>query len=93
MPKLLLVLFFFSLHATTFTQTVIRGVVYDAETKAPLSYVNIGIKNKNIGTVSRANGTFSIEIPAQNEVDTLTFSMVGIRKRQLPDLHKSARQP
>ena len=77
MLKLLLAFFFFSLHATTFTQTVITGVVYDAESKAPLSYVNIGIRNKNIGTVSRANGTFSIEIPAQNEEDTLTFSMVG----------------
>ena len=77
MLKLLLLLFFFSLHATTFTQTVITGVVYDSESKTPLAYVNIGIRNKNIGTVSLANGTFSIEIPAQNEEDTLTFSMVG----------------
>jgi predicted alpha/beta superfamily hydrolase len=75
--KSLLLFFFFSLHAAAFTQTVITGVVYDAETKVPLSYVNIGIKNKNIGTVSRPNGTFSIEIPVQNEDDTLTFSMVG----------------
>src|ERR1700743_570917 len=65
-------------------QTTISGKVIDADNKEMLPYVNIGIKHKNIGTVSTKNGSYSILIPAQDEDDTLTFSMVGYNEFNLP---------
>lgn len=47
-------------------------------------YVNIGIKNKNIGTVSSADGSFELLIPKILEKDTLTFSLVGYAEINLP---------
>jgi predicted alpha/beta superfamily hydrolase len=62
---------------STIAQITVTGVVIDSNSKAILPFVNIGIKHKNIGTNSLVDGTFSIQIPAQNENDTLTFSMIG----------------
>lgn len=56
----------------------------DQETQNTLAFVNIGIKNKNIGTSSLIDGSFSIQIPEQNKNDTLTFSMVGYSELTLP---------
>src|SRR5687767_13997403 len=69
--------FLLSISTSLFAQVSLEGNVVDADTQAPLAFVNIGIRNKNIGTRSLADGSFSIQIPAQNRHDTLTFSMVG----------------
>jgi hypothetical protein len=45
--------------------------------KSPVEYVNIGIVNKNIGTISNNNGEFVLAIPAEFENDSVRFSMVG----------------
>ncbi|HEX8546013.1 MAG TPA: alpha/beta hydrolase-fold protein, partial [Cytophagaceae bacterium] len=60
-----------------FCQIQIKGRVIDSKTKNNLSYVNIGIKGKNIGAISNADGSFSIDIPQDQIPDTLTFSLVG----------------
>ncbi|HUM47842.1 MAG TPA: alpha/beta hydrolase-fold protein [Chitinophagales bacterium] len=49
----------------------------DSKNKTALRFVNIGIRNKNIGCSSLDNGTFTLRIPIQNENDTITFSLVG----------------
>ena len=49
----------------------------DSEEKAPLGYVNIGIKKKNVGTVTSHSGVFELQIPKFYSMDTLTFSLVG----------------
>ncbi|HPM31766.1 MAG TPA: alpha/beta hydrolase-fold protein [Chryseolinea sp.] len=61
----------------SFSQTQIIGKVISAKNQNLLSYVNIGIKEKNIGTVSKEDGSFAILIPFENQNDSLTFSMVG----------------
>lgn len=45
-----------------------------------LAYVNIGIKNKNIGTISDENGRFRIGIRKENQSDSLSFSYVGYKQ-------------
>ena len=60
----------------SFSQKQITGKVSD-ENQAPLAYVNIGIKGKNIGTMSKEDGSFLISIPAGFQNDSLTFSIVG----------------
>lgn len=65
------------------SQTTIAGYVVDAGDSTPLEYVNIGIKQKNIGTSSLKTGFFSILIPAENQNDTLTFSTVGYNEQNI----------
>jgi predicted alpha/beta superfamily hydrolase len=68
---------------SSIAQITLTGVVIDSANQTVLPFVNIGIKQKNIGTSTLADGTFSIKIPTQNENDTLTFSMVGYSELNL----------
>jgi predicted alpha/beta superfamily hydrolase len=72
------------ISTSSFSQTLLKGTLTDADTKSTLPFVNIGIKNKNVGTSSRENGSFTILIPGINENDTLTFSMVGYHELNIP---------
>jgi len=65
-------------------QVNIAGSILDSSNKQVIAFVNIGIKNKNVGTVSKENGNFSIQIPFKNANDTLTFSMLGYRELNVP---------
>ena len=67
----------FDINNYCFSQTQIRGKVIDSRNQEPLTYVNIGIKEKNIGTVSKEDGSFTINIPSELQHDSLTFSIVG----------------
>jgi len=63
-------------------QTFVIGQVVDAALKEPLPYVNIGLLNKNIGTVSDETGYFELEVNTeQNSRDTLRFSMIGFETK------------
>ncbi|WP_423148404.1 alpha/beta hydrolase-fold protein [Rubrolithibacter danxiaensis] len=67
-----------------FCQMNIRGRITDTKSRKALSYVNIGIKGKNIGTISREDGSFLIQFPQDHIRDTLTFSLVGYDELMLP---------
>ena len=56
----------------------ISGIVKTSHNKK-LEYVNIGIKEKNIGTISNEDGTFLITINESLLKDSLTFSFVGYK--------------
>ena len=59
-------------------QVDLVGQVIDAATEEPLPYVNIGLVNQNIGTVTDEAGYFELEIPGNGFADaTLRFSMIG----------------
>jgi len=60
------------------------GHVIDSEDKQPLAYVNIGIKQKNIGTVTSHDGSFTLDVPNKYAKDTITFSMIGYEGYDLP---------
>lgn len=51
-----------------------KGRVIDAQTKQPIAYVNLGIPNKSIGTVSQVDGSFQIPVSLN---DTIEVSMIG----------------
>jgi hypothetical protein len=53
------------------------GIIKDSATLEPLEYVNIGIKGKNIGTVSDLSGKFNIYLPSASDNDTLIVSRIG----------------
>src|SRR5690606_29510249 len=65
-------------------QLQIAGKIIDTESKSPLAYVNIGIKHKNLGTVSKEDGSFIITVPHEYQSDSLTFSIVGYHESTSP---------
>lgn len=76
-------LFFVLSYFSIFAQITIKGKVLNKETREPVGYANIGIVNSNIGTISNLDGTFSILIPSNLILDTLTFSAIGFEKKAL----------
>jgi len=74
----ILVLIIQSIYA--YPQSVLTGVVLDAEDNSLVPYVSIGIAGKPIGTVSNGKGVFSIILDNKiNNNDTLKFSSIGYR--------------
>ena len=59
-----------------FAQTSISGSVVDANTKEALIGVSILVKGKVIGTISRTDGSFSLDVSSAPPL-TLVVSMVG----------------
>src|ERR1035438_5833660 len=58
-------------------ELTIHGKVVDKENNEPLAYVNVGVPDKNIGTVTQRGGSFSIKVNKELQTDSLEFSMVG----------------
>ena len=72
---------FFLLLAYNLQAQFITAKVLDAETRQPLPFVNIGVLNKNLGTVSDEYGDFLLELNPEFLLDTLRFSMIGFGKK------------
>jgi predicted alpha/beta superfamily hydrolase len=75
----LFVLVFASTVVSTWSQILISGQIIDARGNA-LAYVNVGIREKNVGTASLSDGSFSLMIPPEVADDTVTFSLVGFHE-------------
>lgn len=55
----------------------IKGLVFCKANSQPVSFANIGIVGKNVGTVSDVDGNFNIHIESGFENDTLLFGCIG----------------
>jgi Ca-activated chloride channel homolog len=60
---------------------VITGKVLDATDNSPLPGVNVVIKGTTMGTITDANGAFSITVPETNA--RLVFSYVGYKNKEI----------
>lgn len=81
----------FKLSTKTEVKTSITGTIVDKETGEPLPYVNIGILNRERGTVSNQDGRFNLEFTEENEGDTIRISSIGYRAQdiRIQDLNNS----
>ncbi|MCP9764912.1 carboxypeptidase-like regulatory domain-containing protein [Lacihabitans soyangensis] len=70
--RILILLF---IHQLSFAQII--GTVKDSKTKEPISFVNIGVENQNIGVSANEKGEFSL--PNLNTNDVVIFSAVGYK--------------
>ncbi|MES3016492.1 MAG: carboxypeptidase-like regulatory domain-containing protein [Bacteroidota bacterium] len=77
MKAIVTALFLFFLVPFSYSQIVAEGVVKEAGSGKVLSYVNIGVIGKNIGTVSDDDGKFRLTIPASFSNETVRISMLG----------------
>jgi hypothetical protein len=57
------------------------GRIFSIKTNQGIGYVDVGIKGKNIGTVSDDQGNFSINLDRVDENDSIRFSMIGFESR------------
>lgn len=66
---------------TAFAQKTISGTVLDAETKDPLIGTAVTIKGTTKGTITDANGRYSLELT--ENATTLIFSFVGYTSKEV----------
>lgn len=91
--KTIILLLLLSTAQIAFSQSIIiTGQVTNIQGK-PIPWVNIGIRNKNIGTISDGAGKFSISIPEQHKAESLTFSSVGFEEKTFAVLTLRQRSP
>ena len=69
----------FDIEKSFETTTEFSGLILDKQTNEPLPYVNIGILNQEIGTVSNSNGKFSLELKEEFKNDTIRISSIGFK--------------
>jgi hypothetical protein len=62
---------------------LIKGKIVEEANGNGLAYVNVGIPDKNVGTVSGRDGSFEIRIDSLMMADSLKISMVGYHSRSL----------
>ena len=67
----------------SFSQKLIKGSVTDHQDKKPIPYVNIGIQNSTVGTISNEDGSFMVAVPDQHSKDTLLFSSLGYKTERI----------
>ncbi|KAA6349026.1 hypothetical protein EZS27_003547 [termite gut metagenome] len=94
-----LLILFMLVYITTPTQAqqeeryiIINGIVKDQKTKKKLEYVNISISGTNIGTVTNADGAFSIKVNDNLYGRTLEFSHVGYYNQKFPIGNKDVKE-
>ena len=62
-------------------QAQIKGVIVDKDTKEPLPFSSIGLKNEQIGALSNEHGQFIVPAPTKNAEDSLVIVALGYARR------------
>ena len=76
------ILLFVSIHVSA-KSIQIKGQLLTASTREPIAYANIGIINKNIGTISNPNGTYNLRIDSTIIHEEITFSALGYERKSI----------
>ena len=78
-PRYLLFILLASISARA--QEIVKGIVVDSASFAPLAFVSIHLKNTQQGTTTDSNGNFGI---LATDNDTLVLSLVGYERLEFP---------
>lgn len=77
------IILFFTSFVTLANAQNLKGIVVNSETNEPIPYCNIGILNKNSGTVTNEDGTFNLEVSKLSTKDTIRVSCIGFKSFDL----------
>ena len=77
MLKYALILLFTNLSLFSQDDFLYNGKIIDSVSKEPLAYVNIGIVDYNLGTVSDENGKFELIIKTSDQDLLIRYSYIG----------------
>jgi hypothetical protein len=86
MKKLICIVFMIGSLTNIFGQTKNQHHILKGKISSKLEFLafaNIGIENKNIGTISNEEGGFEIEIPLLYSMDSLTISHIGYKSKKI----------
>src|SRR5690242_18593028 len=78
---LLLCSFVFVAGIVLAQERVVTGRVTAAEDGSPLPGVNVVVKGSTNGTVTDANGSYSVSVPSNGT--TLVFSFIGLQTQEV----------
>ncbi|WP_083320880.1 carboxypeptidase-like regulatory domain-containing protein [Hymenobacter glacialis] len=82
MRLLLIVLFIVSTTTSGWAQQLqIKGVIVDKDTKEPLPFTSVGLKNEQIGALSNEHGQFMVPAPTKNATDSLIVTALGYARQ------------
>jgi len=86
MKSLLLLFLFFLFLAPASAQDnyAVEGIIFAKETRGPLPFASISLKNFALGTISNEKGQFDIYIPRSMQQDTLLVSYIGFNSYEIP---------
>ncbi|MDR6762986.1 hypothetical protein J2Y38_003204 [Flavobacterium sp. 2755] len=78
-------LFFLFLSLVIYAQeNIVSGEIKDSQNNSSLEYVNIGIADKNVGTVSDRKGNFVLKLNEKvSPNDTIVFSHIGFETKKI----------
>jgi TonB-linked SusC/RagA family outer membrane protein len=76
-----LAILLFVLSSSLFAQKTVSGKITDSKDGSPLAGVSITVKGGRIGTQTKADGTFSLGVPAN--ANTLVISSVGYATQEV----------
>ena len=79
--KLTLLIFFIFYSLAGNTQTTVKGIVKDLQTKEALGFCNVAIKGTKKGTITNIEGVFSISVNVKTDV--LLFSYIGYEPKSV----------
>ncbi|GAA4352573.1 carboxypeptidase-like regulatory domain-containing protein [Hymenobacter saemangeumensis] len=81
---LFIALFLGSTSTAAWAQTAqIKGVIVDKDTKEPLPFTSIGLKEEQIGALSNEHGLFIVPAPTKNAQDTLQVMALGYYRKTI----------
>lgn len=73
--------------SSSYDQTVIskvRGVLTVAGSDKPIQFAHIGVPGKNLGTISRLDGSYEVDLSTAAPDDSLVFSAIGYKRAAFP---------
>lgn len=84
MPRILLIFLCLISYVAGAQRLTISAKVVDKETKEPLVFSSVGIKDKAIGTITNLQGEFDFHFPAEYRNDILVISILGYKNFEAP---------
>lgn len=63
---------------------VVKGRIFDKETKEFIPYATIGVAELGIGTISNMDGFFVLQIPSKQSMSAITISHLGYKSKIIP---------
>jgi hypothetical protein len=67
-----------------YSQTLLKGKLFDKETNSAIVYADIYVLDTSIGVITNEDGEFYLNIPKAYENNTLVLSSLGYEKLQFP---------
>lgn len=61
----------------------VSGVVKDAQTKKTLGYVNVSVPGTNIGTITNADGEFTLKVKTSLNAKEIEFSHLAYKNKRM----------